>query len=422
LVIWILLPEDNEDWRPYAFEKEIAIHEAEYAIPNGENAAIVYNELIQDCDPQKMGLKFLRPGVRKIVLSEPWISADYPELVQWLHGHENTIRVLPQACRIKACRFPGNFKLTVTDKLQINRYTALRSWSVLFLLSANNDIAEERLDEGMLKYNCVLRIADHLYQQKRMIDLLVGFGLEGLTLPLISRLVIEEQLEDKQLEFVSDNLKNLENNWSSDFLQCLEYDKLFVKNTFCSLVFEKDEKDRIRYSRHPADAIWGRFRPRKKEETYWQKKSMKAYAISAWFILPAAPQKATEIIEKVYEEYHAMAESAFDWNRQTIGPTPSFELNCRFLIWLIIRRTSRSYSQFHDIYMKRLAQRRGLRLLVAIRQYRTEHGTWPNSLNAIKPNVPAKALIDPVTGNEFVYENHGERFSLFAESVNIWPK
>ncbi len=323
LIIWVFLPDDNEDWRPYTFGEEIAVHEAKYAIPDEENAAIIYNKLLQDYDPKKMGLKFLRPGVRKIVLSGPWISEDYPKLAQWLHGHENTIRILPQACRIQTCRFPSNFKLAVTDKLQINRNTALKSWAVLLLLSGNNDIAEGSLDQGLLKYVCALQIADHLYQQKRIIDFLIGFGIEGLALPPIDRLVIEGQLNDKQFKIVSDNLKNLENNWCLDFSQCLEYDKLFVKNTFCSLVYETDAKGCVRFSRNPTAAIRERFRLRKLEETYWQRKSMKVYTILAWFALPPTPQKAAKMIEKIYEEHHAIAEPGFAWNKEKIGPPPS---------------------------------------------------------------------------------------------------
>jgi hypothetical protein len=422
LIIWVFLPDDNEDWRPYTFDEEIAVHEAKYAIPHEENAAIIYNELLQDYDPQKMGLKFLRPGVLQVVLSGPWISEDYPTLAQWLNGHENTIRILQQACRIKTCRFPSNFNLAVTDKVQINRNTALKSWAVLLLLSGNNDIAEGRLDQGFLKYVCALQIADHLYQQKRITDFLISFGIEGLALPPINRLVIEEQLNDNQLKIVSDSLKNLENNWSSDFSQCLEYDKFFVKNTFCSLVYETDEKGYVRFSRDPAAAIWGRFRLRKLEETYWQRKSMKAYTLLAWFNLPATPQKAAKIVEKIYEECHAMAEPGFAWDKEKIGPPPSLELNCHFLIWSLTNKISRLYGGFHDIYLKRLAQRRGSRLLIAIKQYNIENGSWPSSLDIIKSNAPTEAFIAPASGNEFEYENHGKTFSLFRETIKIWPK
>ncbi|MHC4103549.1 MAG: hypothetical protein ACYSR9_01310 [Planctomycetota bacterium] len=418
LIVWIFMPEDNEDWRPFTFDKEIAALEAEYSIPDEENAAIIYNELLQEFDPRKMGLKFLRPGIRELVLSEPWVSADHPDLVQWLHGHENAIRILPQACRIKTCRFTSNYKLTVTDKLKLNRYTALKSWVVLLLLSGNNDIAEGRLDQSLLKYLCVLRMADHLYQQKRITDFLMSFGIEGLALWPINRLVIEEQLNDKQLRIISDNLTNLENNWSSDFLQCLEYDKLFVKNTFCSLMFEKDSKGSVRYSRNPADAIWGHFRLGKLEETYWQRKSMKAYAILAWFALPPTPQNATEMVEKIYEECHAMAKSSYAWDKETIGPPPSLELNCRFLIWSLTNRISRHYGGFHDIYLKRLAQRRGLRLLIEIKQYQNKHGTWPAGLEVIQSRVPPRALLDPVSDSAFVYVLDGDSFRLYSKGIN----
>jgi len=422
LIIWVFLPDDNEDWRPYTFDEEIAVHEAKYAIPHEENAAIIYNELLQDYDPQQMRLKFLRPGVRKVVLSGPWISEDYPKLAQWLHGHENTIRILQQACRIKTCRFPSNFNLAVTDKLQINRNTALKSWAILLLLSGNNDIAEGRLDQGFLKYVWALQIADHLYQQKRIIDFLISFVIEGLALPPINRLVIEEQLNDKQLKIVSYNLKNLENNWCSDFSQCFEYDKFFVKNTFCSLVYETDAKGCVRFSRDPAAAIWGRFRLRKLKETFWQRKSMKAYTILAWFTLPATPQKAAKIIEKIYEECRAMAEPGFDWDKEKIGTPPSLELNCHYLIWSLTSRISRLYGRFHDIYLKCLAQRRGSRLLIAIKQYNIEHGSWPANLDEIKSDAPPEAFINPVNGGQFEYENHGKYFSLYGETIKIWPK
>lgn len=421
LIIWIFLPEDNEGWRPFAFEEELAAFEAKYDIPYEENAAVVYNKLVRDFDSQKMNLKFLHPGVRKVVLSEPWVSADYPELTQWLRVHENTISILPQASGIKTCRFPGNFKLKVSDMLELNRYAALKSWAVLLLISANNDIAEGHLDQGLMKYVYALRIADHLYQQDRIADFLIGFGIEGLVLVPIRRVVIEEQLNDRHLRIVADSLTNLENNWSSDFLQCLEYDKLFVANTFCSLVFEKDAKGRVRYSRNPADAIRGHFRRRRFEETYLFKKSMKAYAILAWFVLPDTPRKAAEMVDKIYEEYHAMAESGFDWDKKTIAPLPSLELNSRFLILLLTRSTSLPYGGFHDIYLKRLTQRRGLRLLTAIKQYHNKHGTWPDSLDVIKSYAPTEAFLDPVTDKPLQYENYGERFSLCGEATNFWP-
>jgi len=69
-----------------------------------------------------------------------------------------------------------------------------------------------------------------------------------------------------------------------------------------------------------------------------------------------------------------------------------------------------------------LTMRRGSRLLLAIKQYYNQHSDWPPDLESIKSAAPAEAFIDPVTGNQLQYENHGERFSLYGETANIWPK
>ena len=81
-----------------------------------------------------------------------------------------------------------------------------------------------------------------------------------------------------------------------------------------------------------------------------------------------------------------------------------------------------SYYGFHDIYLKRLTLQRGSRLLAAIRRYQLKKGKWPENLEPIESTVPPEALIDPVTGEQLQYENHGERFSLYGEKGNIWPK
>ncbi|MHC4425389.1 MAG: hypothetical protein ACYSYV_04735 [Planctomycetota bacterium] len=422
LVAWVFLPDGNDIWQPYTFDEELAGHEAKYAVAEEENAAIIYNRLLRYFDSEEMNLKFLRPGVREMALSEPWLSQDHPKLTRWLDKHEDTVNTLQQIQNIKRCRLPSIIKLTLTDELEINRYPSLKSWAVLLLLSGNNDIAEDRLDQALSKYACVLQMADHLYQQKRMVDFLMGFGIECLAFPPTGRFVIEHRFSQEQLQVVSDALTSLENNWSSDFSECLEYDKLFVKGAFCSLFYQINPGGRVRLSRDPAAAMWPRLRPGELEETYWQRKSMKACTIPAWFFLPATPEKAAEMIDAVYEKHCAKARLDFDWARENTGPRPSLKLNCRSVVTSLTNRSTRLYGGFHDIYMKRLAQRRGLRVLIAIQQYNIENGCWPASLDAIKSGAPAEAFCDPVSKSQLKYENHGERFSLYGDTANVWPK
>ncbi|MEJ2648064.1 MAG: hypothetical protein P8016_06610, partial [Sedimentisphaerales bacterium] len=79
------------------------------------------------------------------------------------------------------------------------------------------------------------------------------------------------------------------------------------------------------------------------------------------------------------------------------------------------------YRQLHNIYLKHITLLRGSQLLVAIRQYKDEHGKWPESLKEIKSDVPVEAFVDPATGEALKYESDDKQFMLSGELVNIWP-
>jgi len=418
LAIWVFLPDQNDIWHPYTLDKKIADHEAKFAIPQEQNAATIYNRLLQDFNPKEWWLGFLHQQVYNQTSAEPWLSRSHPELTKWLRSHKKTITDLPEASQMKTCRFPGIFKLSRRNKLEKNRYSALKSWALALLFSGNNDVAEGRPDEAFSKYICALQIADHLHQQKRIVDFLIGFGIEGLTLPPLNRFLIENGPTETQLQRVSDVLGNLENNWSSDFSQCLEYDKLLITNTFCSLVYQTNSKGRVRLSRDPAAAIWGRRRTIALTETYWQKKSWKVYAILAWFFLPSTPQKAAEMIDEIFEECSAMAEADFAWDKENIVSTIPFKLNCRFVVNSLTNNSTPLYGGFHYLYLKRLAQRRGLRLLIALKQYKMKNGSWPENLDALKYSVPDEAFIDAVNNGSFIYKPDDDSFVLYSKGKN----
>ncbi len=418
LVFWIFLPDGGEVWVPFTFVEELAAHEAKYALPESQNAAMIYDRLLQDYVPDEWRMRFLAKEAYDQTLSDPWLSRDHPALTQWLDKHKETITTLPEACRIKTCRFPSDFSISPTDPTDAHRYSALKSWALILLLSGNNDIAEGRPDEGFQKYIYALQVAGHLYLQKRTHDFLIGFGIEGIALPRINRFVVESNVSEEQLQLVTQTLGNLENNWSNDFSQCCEYDRLFVKNAFCSLAYQTNAGGRTRLSRDPAAAILGRRSPRAPAETYMQKKSMKAYAMLAWLFLPSTPYKAAEMIDTIFEQYQPMAEPNFAWDKEDSPRAGFHSLNWHYLLRLLINRTVLQYDGFHDIYPKRLLQRRGTRVLIALKQYRIGNGHWPENLDAIRPSVPAEALIDPQNNGPFVYECAGETFTLYSKGKN----
>ncbi len=418
---WVFVPDRGEDWQPYTFADEIVALQAQDAIPDEENAATIYNELLQDYDPADMKLTFLGLGLKIETISEPWSSQAYPTLAHWLQQHQDLMAQLMEASQRKNCRLPLSFDVVVSNRRELDRYPSLKNWATLLLRAGNNDIAEGRADQAVTKYIAVLRMADHLYQQHKMVDFLIGFGIELIALPPLNRFVVEGQPNEEQFESVSQALSNLKNNWSVDFRKCLNYDRLFAKNAFCTLAYQTNPQGRVRLSRNPAAAIRYGFR-RNIPQDYWQKTSTKASAMLAWWFLPSSPDKAARMIDGYYEKYYHMARPDFDWAGVSAEPVPRFKLNCRFIVKSLTDNTTRLYRPFHNTYLRQLTLRRGSRLLVAIKQYQMEHNAWPADLDAIRAAVPAEALIDPVTANEFEYENHGQWFSLKGQATDIWPK
>lgn len=419
LVTWIFLPDGDDVWVPFTFTEELTAHEASYTLPENQNAAVIYNKLLQDFVPNEWRIRFLRKEAYEQTLSEPWLSGDYPALSQWLDKHGETLKALPAACRIKTCRFPSDFRMSPSGQSQTHRYSALKSWALVLVLSGNNDVAEGRPDEAFPKYIDAIQIAEHLYQQKRIHDFLIGFGIEGIALPRINRFLVESNVSEKQLQLVAEALGNLEDNWSEDFSRCFEYDRLLVKNTFCSLVYQTNAAGRVRLSRDPLAAILGPHRTTAPAETYWQEKSMKAYIIPAWFFFPATPRKAAEMIDTIFKEYHPISQTDFAWDKEDDTPAGFHSLNCRSLIRsLIINRASLQYGGFHDIYPRRLSQRRGTRILIALKQYNIKNGRWPENLDAIKSTVPAEALVDPQNSGPFAYKLSAQTFTLYSKGKN----
>jgi len=423
-IIWALLPEDDEGWRPYTFDEELSALEAKYAIPESENAAAIYNELLKSYDRETMYPDFLDRELDKLTLSEQWSSQEYPQFAQWLKEQGSTIKTLMRAVQKKTCRFPINVELVVTDKQEINRYPALKSWGHLLVRAANNDVAEGRIYQALEKYICALRIGNHLCQQHKMLDFLVGFYVENLALVQLNRFVIEGEPGTQQLKLISETSTNLQNNWSSDFIKKLESDNLFCKNAF-GLFYEINSEGHIRLSRNPAAVIRNLFLDWRLGRRYLEIKPHRAYASLAWLFLPSAPRRVARIIGTSYKKYYTMAQPDFDWDREPIEPHLRFKLNYHYIVKAFImdmNSSDRLNHSFHDSYLQQIALRRGSRLLAAIRQYQVERGAWPPNLDAIRSAAPAEAFIDPVSGGQFEYENHGKRFSLYGETINIWPK
>jgi hypothetical protein len=419
LIVWVFLPEETEGWRPYTFDKELAELRAKYAVPDSENAAIIYNQLLEDYNKAAFEPNFLDPNLEDLIRKEPWSSKDHPEAAQWLRQQEGTIAKLIEASKIEKCRFPISSDFMSTNDMT-NRLGTMNKWARLLTSAANNDNAEGRTKEGLEKYIAVLQMGKHQRQQLSLIDFLVGVGIEALSTNQLRSFVVMGDATEEYLSVIEKALAEIKHDWSYDLPRILDYEKLFVKN-FWRLFYEVNPEGKIRLTRSLANTIREQWSQEMKDTlviTYWSKRLMKASTILRWFYMPSTPQKAGEIIDAEYGKFYAMADPDFDWQKKAESPTKMFGLNYRYLVEYIVRIEEPTFYSIHDTYLRYIAQQRGALLTIALRRYKNKTSHWPGSLDEVKPFASAEIFIDPINGGSFIYKLTDENFTLYSKGKN----
>jgi len=435
LIIWVFLPDWGE-WKPYKynFDKELAALNDKYAIPDEQNAATIYNKLLENYDPNAMRPDFLDFKLERSTRSEPWSSKDHPELAKWLQGHQDTITALMQASKIEKCIFPLHLDIVSSGKT-MERLSAMRQWVFLLRLAGNNDLAENSTDDALEKYITILQMAKHQYQQPTAVDMLVGIAAEAIALDRFKSFVVTGNAKEVHLRVIESALEGIKHDWSSVWTRLLDYGKLISKNEFARY-YEVNPKGKIRLSRDPGAEMRARWKEQLEANqiedkqirevfesyvylTYWQKKLIRAKTILSWFYIPSTPQKASKIIDAAYQKYYSMSEPDFDWQK---GPKKfsltSMKLNYRFVVEFLANMLESSYYRIHDIYLRLIADKRGSRLIIALRRYKNKNGSWPKKLDEIKSSMPAEIFVDPFNEGPFVYKLTDDSFALYSKGKN----
>lgn len=221
LIFWRILFYKSVDER-------IAAIEASMAIPDSENAAILYNELIKDYGRSDLSPSSIDPN--DIARNEFWLSSDYPELAKWFEEMQEIITKLLQILEFEYCRFPiqnsSNYITATMDRL-----SKMRQWAYFLVRSANNDIAEGRIDQALDKYFCLIRMGRHNRQHPVTVNFLTGIAIESLALQRMRFCILQSDLTEDQLSRIESALPQSEEQWKQQWDNMLEVENLYTKNT-----------------------------------------------------------------------------------------------------------------------------------------------------------------------------------------------
>ncbi|MCK4752691.1 MAG: hypothetical protein KAS75_04530 [Planctomycetes bacterium] len=421
LIVWVFLPDsDIGDWKPYTFDKELAAIEAKRAIPDSENAAIIYNQLLEKSENEPDAPE----SYQKLDRFTPWRTKDHPEAAKWLKQNRTTIQTLMEVAEMEKCRFPISVDYMNLDEGMV-RLSKIRQWAYLVTSAGNNDIGDRRIDQGIEKYITVIQMGKHQHQQPTMVDFMVGIALEALAVRQFNYLIVTANAKEKRLKVIEEALAEIKHNWSSNLSEVIDNEKLFFKK-FWGLYYEINSEGKTRLNRNLSKKCVEE-KELTEKQLYWAKKATRAGIILHWFFMPSTPQKAGQIIDDAYERYYAMAEPDFDWattksNFDWQAMTEIFSLKYRFNFHYMTKfmaGTSEGvYHRIHDIYLRLLTDKKGCQLLIGLRRYKNKTRDWPESLDEIKSFVPAETFIDPTNEGEYAYKLTDDSFTLYSKGKN----
>jgi hypothetical protein len=129
------------------------------ALPPGENAATLYDQLVAG-DVATM-------------------NSDDPNLVPAVYAS------LVQASAVASCWFPLTPDAQCYDE-HGKRSFPMRRWMFALVSAAQSDIAAGRCDAAAEKWHCLVRMAGHLQQQLLWSDVLVGIAMEIYVWPRLA--------------------------------------------------------------------------------------------------------------------------------------------------------------------------------------------------------------------------------------------
>mgnify|MGYP001602820621 CR=1 FL=1 len=346
-------------------EEHIAAFEAARAVPDEENAAMIYAELLQDpeippdnltakidlaaeaiMDPVSLrehramsrrlvGLELpeglLDPNAEAITRLHSWRTADYPELKQWLDKHQNRIDKLQEAAGRPSCYFPLQSTPGRTGLFDVP-LSALKQDAFILIRAANNDFGEGNTAAGLAKCQVIVSVGRHLGQQPGAYPLISGIALEAIGIHRLAEFIVTGPATDRDLDALVLVCDDLDSHWQS-----ISRDISRARHMFCHLLGDK--------------------------------RSL-GIRIAEWFM-------------RICDRNAA-------WGRNHVN----------------------------ELYHRLLCERRAHRILIELRHYKNKTGRWPDSLDAIKYSLPAEALIDPQNGCPYVYQTMEDGFRLYSIGPN----
>jgi len=437
-ILWVFLPESDGDWRPYIFVEELTAWKAKRAIPREENAAVIYNELIDKFDANSFGHFYYGEDSSK-VWRDFWLSEDYPEVAGWLEEQQEDIEMLMRASKYKACRFPidanlcnaegkppQNFAELYDACFNVDYLSGLRKGASLLIAAGNNDIAEGRIIEGLTKYRAALQIGQHLRQQGDYMPMLTGAGTERRVYERFKQFLVNKEPREQHINSIGEYLATIEYKWDSDFGSILESEKLSDKSMLCGIAYQTNSEGEIRLNRDPNSTLRKNYPAYPeyssvlvrvitwKASNNFDRRFTKAEALVCWFLMPSNPKKAGQIVEEGVGKFWKMDGAEPKFRKVYFIPSFNYELFVEKFLYYLLSSCNSVYKSYHEA----ATEHKGCQLIATLCLYKNIYGRWPETLDEVKEFAEPEMFLDSFNYTPFVYKLTEDDFKLYSVGMN----
>lgn len=425
MTVQVLRP-DNDTWRTYSFEAELAALEEELATPDAENAATLYEPILANIDLDTIKRKIL-DDCKLSPATYTLKKSNDPEIPVWADGHAETVQNLMKACQMEHCHFPilPEPFADICPELD-ERYNKFKICTTLLCSTAEQDFSNGRMEAGLEKCLCVIHMARHYSQHSTIMSFVDSFWIERYALSTIHKFIMRKDPTDANLRLIADSI-DIENNWKRDWSQILEVDKLRIKN-LCGAFYEVNSRGKLRFRR--------RFHTNFPENSLCsnplvncrRKIGDRLAPFGLALIVPYRPEATGKVIDDIYEKYFSVTSRDFNWH--SLNECEQYRLKqmrrlhgMRFFLQdAPYLNNVTSLSLFHDLYMLCLAKRREFHIVTGLLLYKKKYGHWPTALEDIESLVSAKAFVDPINRGSFGYELVNDTFKIYRKYRNSSEK
>ena len=212
--------------RSWSVDRQLAEIEAARAIPDSENAAVLYRQLFEDCGlPERSIRNILTLQAETDTARKPWRSSDHPKLGALIEENRESIARLIEITQMEKCCFPIPCSEGELGS-PANPTSEMRSWLFFLNRAINNNIGEGRIESAIEAYACIIGMAGHLYQQPTIIHQLVAVAIEAYPTTMAARLIVEGDMSGAQLDLMGKALLSVEDRWRREKETILSIDAL----------------------------------------------------------------------------------------------------------------------------------------------------------------------------------------------------